>query len=50
MAESRSGLEKFKSSYGLGIRLISASGFVYRADLAAGDEGTETVIIFGYPF
>ncbi|MCZ6646200.1 MAG: hypothetical protein O7B79_08160 [SAR324 cluster bacterium] len=50
VAESRSGLEKFKSSYGLGIRLISASGFVYRADLATGDEGTETVIIFGYPF
>ena len=50
VAETRDGLDKFKSSYGAGFRLISASGFVYRADLATGDEGTEFVLIFGYPF
>lgn len=50
VAETRDGLTKFKSSYGTGFRLVSASGFVYRADLATGDEGTEFVVIFGYPF
>lgn len=50
VAETRDELDKFKSSYGVGFRLISASGFVYRADIAAGDEGTEFVLIFGYPF
>ncbi len=50
VAETRGGLNKFKSSYGTGFRLISASGFVYRADLANGDEGTEFILIFGYPF
>lgn len=42
--------ETFKSTYGVGLRLVSASGFVYRADLAGGDEGTEAVVIFNYPF
>lgn len=50
VAETRDALDKFKSSYGVGLRVISASGFVYRADLADGDEGTEFVLIFGYPF
>jgi hypothetical protein len=42
--------ETFRSTYGVGFRLVSASGFVYRADLATGDEGPETVVIFSYPF
>lgn len=42
--------DRYRSSYGTGLRLISASGFVYRADLAAGDEGSEVVVIFNYPF
>jgi hypothetical protein len=40
----------YRSSYGLGLRLISASGFVYRADYATGDEGSEVSVIFSYPF
>jgi len=42
--------DTFKSTYGIGIRLVSASGFVYRADIAGGDEGTELSVIFNYPF
>ncbi len=38
------------STYGVGFRLISASGTVYRADIATGKEGTEPVVIFQYPF
>jgi len=40
----------FRSSYGVGFRLVTASGFVLRADTAAGDEGLEITIIFGYPW
>ncbi|HKI97693.1 MAG TPA: BamA/TamA family outer membrane protein, partial [bacterium] len=40
----------YKSSYGMGLRMISGSGFVYRADVATGDEGGEATIIFMYPF
>jgi outer membrane translocation and assembly module TamA len=42
--------DTFRSSYGMGLRLISGSGFVYRLDIATGDEETETIVIFGYPF
>lgn len=42
--------DKFASSYGAGFRLVSASGNVYRADLATGDEGAETTLIFFYPW
>lgn len=39
-----------KTSYGGGFRLVSASGFVYRADFAKGDEGSEMTIMFSYPW
>ena len=37
-------------SYGSGLRLVAASGAVYRADLAYGDEGAEFVVFFYYPW
>jgi len=37
-------------SYGFGIRMITASGLVYRLDLAHGDEGYETTMIINYPW
>jgi outer membrane protein assembly factor BamA len=40
----------YRSDVGVGLRLVSASGFVYRADWASGDEGNEVTIIFNYPF
>ena len=40
----------FASSYGVGFRLVSGSGNVYRADLATGDEGAEATVIFTYPW
>ena len=40
----------WRSSYGVGLRMVSGSGFVYRADVATGDEGGAVSIIFGYPF
>jgi len=39
-----------RSSYGSGFRLVSASGFVYRADYATGKEGGELSVIFSYPW
>lgn len=39
-----------RSSYGLGVRLITASGSVYRADWATGSEGSEFTIFFFYPW
>lgn len=39
-----------RSSYGGGLRLVSASGFVYRADYASGDEGSELTVMFSYPW
>jgi hypothetical protein len=51
VADKRSGLGAiYRSSYGAGFRLISASGLVYRADLSTGDEGGSFVLIFNYPF
>ena len=37
-------------TYGVGFRLLAASGSVYRADLATGDEGTEIAVFFYYPW
>ena len=37
-------------TYGVGFRLLTASGSVYRADFAAGDEGSEVAIFFFYPW
>ncbi len=40
-----------RSSYGLGFRMVTASGFVLRADLIAlGKEGNEMTMMFGYPW
>jgi outer membrane protein assembly factor BamA len=37
-------------TYGVGFRILAASGSVYRADIATGDEGTEFVVFFFYPW
>lgn len=42
--------DSWRYSRGVGFRMVSASGIVYRADFATGDEGAETSIIFSYPF
>lgn len=39
-----------RSTYGMGFRMVTASGLVFRADVAAGSEGIEATIIFGYPW
>jgi hypothetical protein len=39
-----------RSSYGMGLRMVTASGVVFRADLAAGKEGVEPNIFIGYPW
>jgi hypothetical protein len=52
VSDTRSELNKImRSSYGLGFRMITASGFVLRADLVAlGKEGNEMTMMFGYPW
>ena len=42
--------KKVRYSFGAGLRLITGSGGVYRADIAGGDEGAEVTIIFDYPW
>ena len=37
-------------TYGVGFRILAASGSVYRADIAMGDEGTEVALFFFYPW
>ena len=39
-----------KSSTGLGFRLVTTSQFVYRIDLASGQEGNEFIFWFDYPW
>lgn len=39
-----------KSAYGCGFRIITASGLVYRLDLATGDEGAQPSVFFQYPW
>jgi len=39
-----------RTSYGTGLRLVAASGSVYRADIAHGDEGSEITVFFFYPW
>lgn len=51
VGETRSEVgNKWAKTFGAGLRLVSGSGFVYRADIAAGSEGVTPVIIFNYPF
>jgi len=42
--------EGYRSSYGVGLRMLTGSGVVYRMDIAAGDEGIAPTIIFFYPW
>jgi len=39
-----------RDSFGMGARLVTKSGLVFRADVATGDEGEEISIIVGYPW
>jgi len=39
-----------RSSYGVGVRMVVASGLVYRIDFATGNEGFQTSIFFQYPW
>jgi outer membrane protein assembly factor BamA len=39
-----------RDSYGIGARLVTKSGLIFRADIATGDEGEEISIIFGFPW
>lgn len=50
-ADTRSELgDTWRESYGVGIRMITASGVVFRADFAYGHEGFEPQIFIGYPW
>ena len=40
----------WRESYGVGARIVTASGLVFRADVANGNEGTEISVIIGYPW
>lgn len=42
--------DETRSSVGVGFRLVAASGSVYRADIAYGEEGTELAVFFFYPW
>jgi len=42
--------QKTRYAYGVGARLVTASGAVLRGELAAGSEGLVPVITFGYPW
>ena len=51
VADKREDLgDVYRPSYGGGFRMVTASGIVFRADVASGREGIETTIIFGYPW
>ncbi len=51
VAETRDDLWKeTRSSIGIGARLVTASGSVYRADWATGEEGSEFSVFFFYPW
>ena len=50
-ADIRSELgDVWRDSYGLGLRVVTASGVVFRGDLAFGREGFEPEIFIGYPW
>lgn len=51
VADLRSKLwDTTRSSYGVGFRMVTASGLVYRLDLASGGEGFQSSIFFQYPW
>lgn len=50
-ADARSELgDTMRDSYGLGLRVVTASGVVFRGDLAFGSEGFEPQMFIGYPW
>lgn len=50
-ADSRSEVgDTWRESYGVGVRMVTASGVVFRADFAYGHEGFEPQIFIGYPW
>ena len=42
--------DHFRSSYGAGFRVVTASGAVFRGDLAFGKEGFQPNVFIGYPW
>lgn len=42
--------DQSRSDFGVGFRMVTASGAVYRADFLSGDEGTELTTIVNYPW
>jgi len=40
----------WRSSTGIGLRMVTASGVVFRADVAAGREGVSPSVFIGYPW
>ena len=51
VADTKDELGKtWRDSYGVGVRMVTASGLVIRADVATGDEGEEVSVIVGYPW
>ncbi len=51
VAEETSELwKKSANSTGTGIRMVTASGYVYRADVATGSEGANVAMVFKYPW
>jgi hypothetical protein len=51
VADERDELGKtFRSSYGAGFRIVTASGLVLRADVARGREGSNLALWFQYPW
>jgi hypothetical protein len=40
----------WRESYGVGLRMVTASGVVFRADVAHGHDGVATEIFIGYPW
>ncbi len=42
--------DEARFSFGTGIRMLTGSGSVYRADVAVGDEGAQMAVFFFYPW
>jgi len=50
-ADLRSDVGKYwRESYGLGVRVVTASGIVFRGDIGFGREGAAPAIFIGYPW
>jgi hypothetical protein len=42
--------KNMRDSYGVGVRVVTGSGVVFRGDLASGSEGFNAAIFIGYPW